>query len=239
MLSKWKVRMRLRAALVRVVREPGYALEVGLSIARGHYYRVKFRLLGRRVVIGRRFRVTGPLDIRGPGTVIFGDDCAVISSRTQRTTPWTHHPEAVIRFGNRVLLTGTRFGCAQRIEVGDDVGLSDARIMDTDFHSPAINSGNRANSAGASKPIHIGRGVWVGAGAFLLKGVRIGENAVVSAASVVVGDVPPNAIVLGNPARVTWRLRPPAATPAATPPVEAPATGVPTSSPTPERPALV
>jgi maltose O-acetyltransferase len=198
--------MDWRVALQRARRDPGLAIKVALALLRGRYYLLKYRLLGRRVVAGRRFRVVGRLDIRGPGTVIFGDDCTVVSSRMSLTTPWTHAPDAVIRFGDRVLLTGTRISCIRSVEVEDDAGLSDARIMDTDFHSPRVGSQHRANTAGAVKPVHVGRNVWVGAGAWLLKGARIGENSVVSAASVVVGEVPPNCIVLGNPARVTWRF---------------------------------
>lgn len=150
--------------------------------------------------------MSGSLDIRGPGTVIFGDDCGVVSSRLAPTTPYTHSRQAVIRFGNRVLLTGTRLGCESLIEVGDNTGLSDARIMDTDFHALEVYDQPRYNTGGVSKPVIIGRNVWVGAGAMILKGVRIGDNAVVAAGSVVVGRVAPNTVVLGNPARLVWRL---------------------------------
>lgn len=51
------------------------------------------------------------------------------------------------------------------------------------------------------KPVHIGKNVWVGAGATILPGVTIGDNAVVGAASVVTKDVEPDTIVAGNPAR--------------------------------------
>ncbi|HXD56317.1 MAG TPA: AMP-binding protein [Thermoleophilaceae bacterium] len=51
-------------------------------------------------------------------------------------------------------------------------------------------------------PILIGEDVWLGAGALVSKGSRIGNGAVVSAASVVSGDVPANAVVQGVPARV-------------------------------------
>ena len=198
----------LRSRAARVLRSPGSSLQLALALLRGHYYRLKFRVLGRRVVIGRRFRVVGPLDIKGPGTVIFGDDCGVVSGRMSITTPWTHAPNAVIKFGNRVLLTGTRFGCENRIEIGDHSGLSDARLMDTDFHSMDVSEDQpRYNTHGRSKPIIISRNVWVGAGAMILKGVQIGENAVVAAGSVVVANVPANAVVLGNPARVVTRVR--------------------------------
>jgi hypothetical protein len=179
-----------------------------LARVRGHYYRLKFRLTGQRVIIGRRFRVTGTLDIRGPGTVIFGDDCGVVSTRLSPTTPWTHAPDAVIRFGNRVLMTGTRLGCETRIEVSDFAGLADARIMDTDFHSLDYYEDHpRYNTYGRSKPITIGRNAWIGAGSMILKGVRIGDNAIVAAGAVVVTHVPANAVVLGNPARVVSRVR--------------------------------
>lgn len=52
------------------------------------------------------------------------------------------------------------------------------------------------------KPVRIGRNVWLGAGATILPGVPVGENAVVAAAAVVTKDVPPNVIVAGNPARI-------------------------------------
>lgn len=196
--------MNLQHALTAALRNPGRALLVGMSLARGHYYRIKFRVLGRRVFIGRRFRVTGKLDIRGPGTVIFGDDCYINCTYIQPTTPWTHTREAVIRFGNHVGLAGTRLGCRLSIEVGDDTGLSDSRILDTDFHDARATGDDRANTAGMAKKIVIGRNVWLGAGSMILKGVTIGDNAVVGAGSVVATSVRANSIVFGNPAKVIW-----------------------------------
>lgn len=52
------------------------------------------------------------------------------------------------------------------------------------------------------KPVHLKRNSWIGAGATILPGITIGENAVVGAASVVTKDVPDNTIVAGNPAKV-------------------------------------
>jgi acetyltransferase-like isoleucine patch superfamily enzyme len=50
-------------------------------------------------------------------------------------------------------------------------------------------------------PIVIGRNVWIGAGATVLQGVTIGDDAVVAAGAVVTGDVPPAVLVAGVPAR--------------------------------------
>lgn len=56
------------------------------------------------------------------------------------------------------------------------------------------------------KPVHLKRNCWIGAGATILPGVTIGENAVVGAASVVTKDVEDNTVVVGSPARVVKRL---------------------------------
>jgi maltose O-acetyltransferase len=206
----WQILLRRSAA------QPGVAARVAMSLARGHYYRLKFRLLGRRVRIGRNFRVVGRLDIRGPGTVVFGDNCTVISSYLSPTTPYTHSREAVITFGNRVLLTGTRLGCSKRIDVGEGSGLAESRVMDTDFHSMKQTDGPRYNSSGMAQPVIIGRNVWVAVSAIVLKGVTIGDNSVVGAGAVVMQSVQPNTVVFGNPARVVWRLpEPPSAPPLA------------------------
>lgn len=53
-----------------------------------------------------------------------------------------------------------------------------------------------------SRPIFIGRNVWIGAAATVLPGVTIGENSVVAAGAIVSRDVPPNTIVAGVPAKI-------------------------------------
>ena len=56
-------------------------------------------------------------------------------------------------------------------------------------------------------PVHIGRNVWIGAGAMILPGVTIGENAIIAAGAVVNKDVPANMIVGGVPARELREIR--------------------------------
>ena len=56
------------------------------------------------------------------------------------------------------------------------------------------------------KPVRICRKAWIGAGATILPGVTVGENAVVGAGSVVTRDVPPMTIVAGNPAKIIRKI---------------------------------
>jgi acetyltransferase-like isoleucine patch superfamily enzyme len=56
------------------------------------------------------------------------------------------------------------------------------------------------------KPVTIGDDVWIGTGAVILKGVTIGDRAVIAARSVVTGDVPVDAVAAGNPAKIIRNL---------------------------------
>lgn len=168
----------------------------------GQFIKVRCQMLRREVRIGRNFMVEGLLEIRGPGRVVFGDNCTVVGSVRAPVTPYTHASEAEIMVGDRVVLNGTRFGCVQRIEIGEGCLLADARIMDTDFHAVDPQSKHRWQTVGVSKPVVLGPNVWVCAGAIVLKGVTIGANSVVAAGAVVSRDVPPDVVVAGNPARI-------------------------------------
>lgn len=59
-----------------------------------------------------------------------------------------------------------------------------------------------ANRPLSSRPVHIGRNVWLSEQVCILPGVTIGDGAIVGANSVVTSDIPPNSIAVGNPARV-------------------------------------
>jgi acetyltransferase-like isoleucine patch superfamily enzyme len=85
------------------------------------------------------------------------------------------------------------------LDIGDDVLIGPNVSIITAGH-PLDPSQRRAVTIG--KPIVIERNVWIGAGATIIGGVTVGENAVVAAGAVVTKDVPPNTLVGGNPARV-------------------------------------
>ena len=57
-------------------------------------------------------------------------------------------------------------------------------------------------------PITVEDNVWIGGGAIILPGVRIGENSVIGGGAVVTKDIPANSVAVGNPARVIRTLSP-------------------------------
>lgn len=85
------------------------------------------------------------------------------------------------------------------LDIADDVMIGPNVSIITTGH-PIEPSQRRA--CVIAKPIVIQRNVWIAAGATIIGGVTVGENAVVAAGSVVTRDVPPNTLVGGNPARV-------------------------------------
>src|SRR4051812_44146628 len=133
-------------------------------------WKLRELLGGPRVRVGKRFCLRGKLTMKGPGQVIFGDDVIVDG----HATPYTHGRQAVIRIGDRVFVNGTRFGCAHSIHVGADTLLSDARIMDNDFHALSKRRSVDHTLPVASAPVRVGVNAWVGAGSWVLKGVTIG-----------------------------------------------------------------
>ena len=71
-----------------------------------------------------------------------------------------------------------------------------------------IDPEDRATQWEYGAEVHIGKDVWIGGSSVILLGVTIGDGAVVGAGSVVTRDVPPNTIVVGNPARVLREIGP-------------------------------
>jgi acetyltransferase-like isoleucine patch superfamily enzyme len=158
------------------------------------------RLRYPRQTFGPGFKGPYRLRVRGPGRVVFGRDVRV-SNASGRTALVTLSPDARIEIGDRVEIDGAGLMSASAIVVEADAILGPCLLVDTDFH-PIRAGSRRRGEAGSRRPIHIGRNAWIQGKATILKGVSVGEGAVVRWGSVVAGDVAPGTIVMGNPAVV-------------------------------------
>ncbi|MCW2613088.1 MAG: putative acetyltransferase [Frankiales bacterium] len=107
-----------------------------------------------------------------------------------------------IGHGTNVNGVGTKLLCAQEITIGQWCTFSwDVQVLDNDFHAITVDGVAQPSVA----PVRIGDRVWVGTRAVVLKGVTIGDGAVVAAGAVVTKDVPAGAVVAGIPAKVVGR----------------------------------
>jgi acetyltransferase-like isoleucine patch superfamily enzyme len=149
-----------------------------------------------------------------PGSEIsLGRDVTLISSSFATALGVNHpvvlrtlRPGARIRIGERVGISGGTICAADLVEIGDQTLLgANVTVVDTDFHS--LPAASRSNDADAGvKKVSIGKRVFIGTNATILKGVSIGDNSVIGAGSVVAKSIPANAIAAGNPCRVIRAL---------------------------------
>ncbi len=101
--------------------------------------------------------------------------------------------------GTNVNGLGTKILVAESVTIGAGCTFSwDVQILDNDFHAITLGGVQQPKVA----PVVIGDRVWVGTRAVILKGVTIGDGAVVAAGAVVTKDVPSGAVVAGIPAKV-------------------------------------
>jgi acetyltransferase-like isoleucine patch superfamily enzyme len=95
----------------------------------------------------------------------------------------------------------------QRVSIGRECVVAD-RVMLIDFDHNVADPEVPIRLQGIYKrDVVVGSNVWIGYGAQILRGVTIGDNAIVGASAVVTRDIPANAVVAGAPARVV-RMRP-------------------------------
>lgn len=150
-----------------------------------------------------------PLSVRLQGRARVGGGGAITIGDRVRITATTAPVEILAWSGARVTIGdgtfvnyGVSIAAHQEVTIGRDCQIGQyAIINDNDYHS--IEDKQRLPP---SRPVVLGDRVWLGARVIVLKGVHIGDDAVIGAGSVVTRDVPARCVAVGMPARVVRRF---------------------------------
>jgi acetyltransferase-like isoleucine patch superfamily enzyme len=120
-------------------------------------------------------------------------------------------PDGEVEIGNYTTLVGAIISTNSRVVIGDYAFLAHEVVLADSFAAtPYSTQGNVNQDVGycdCYTAIVLGRNCWIGARAVLLSGTVIGEGSIVGAGALVDFEVPPFAVVAGNPARVIGQTR--------------------------------
>jgi len=152
------------------------------------------RLPKHSISIGKDFGCNSGLRYNPIG----GDTCTILRTIDNGT----------ITIGKNVGVSNVTLVARNKIDIEDDVVIGGGvKIYDNDFHS--IDYYTRVYLPYddiSAEPVRICKGVFIGAGSYVLKGVTIGENSVIGAGSVISRNIPSGEIWAGNPARLVRKI---------------------------------
>jgi acetyltransferase-like isoleucine patch superfamily enzyme len=171
------------------------------------YARLLYRYLWRRWLTpaGWRWETDGPvffgkgleLQIAKRGTIRFGRFVWV----GDRTKIRCHEGEVIV--GRKTVLgQECTISAYRHVRIGEQCVIAD-RAMFIDFDHGVVEVERPIRVQGIyMREVDVGSNVWVGYGACILRGVRVGDNSVIGSHTVITKDIPANAVVGGVPARL-------------------------------------
>jgi acetyltransferase-like isoleucine patch superfamily enzyme len=174
------------------------------------YARLLARMLRRKLWLGARLKLDG-IAFVGPGVVLqVGKQARLELGRWC----WVGHGtkirahEGLVSIGAKTVMgQECTISSFQHVKIGRECVIAD-RVMFIDFDHGVVEVDRPIRLQGIYKrDVNVGNNVWIGYGACILRGVTIGDNAIIGTNSVVTKDVPANAVVGGLPARLI-RMRP-------------------------------
>lgn len=160
--------------------------------ARGRVLALRGAALSEKVFLGSRCRVERPWCV-SIGNRFVAEDSVYLKIVAD---------SASLQFGDYVFVgRGSEFDVLESVSVGDHTVIAPGCFI-TD-HNHGIAGDSRVDQQPSiSRPVRIGKDVWLGTKVVVVAGVTIGDGAIVGAGSVVTRDVPPMAVVAGAPARL-------------------------------------
>lgn len=164
--------------------------DIAAKLFRGILRRHQFEKCGKTLRLGK-----GVILMKKNGSISIGDRSVL--HKNVKLSAWGTEGNAQIHIGSRTYIGDrTEIHAGKNVTIGDNCDISwDVTILDRDYHK-------LGTATEEFRPVSIGNRVWIGCHAIILKGVHVGDGAVIAAGSVVTKDVPPRALVAGNPARV-------------------------------------
>jgi acetyltransferase-like isoleucine patch superfamily enzyme len=173
-------------------------------------------VLGKDVYLDTSYGFSSFLSEHNPGLVL-GDGAGVYDLST-----FLVQPTGRVSIGSYTCLNGTYIICADRISLGAHCLISWGVVLTDTWISPASTPASRRLILEAAatdalrrlpcfsepRPVTLQDNVWVGFNAVILPGVTLGHGCVIGCNTIIDQDVPPYAVVVGNPARIVRYLEP-------------------------------
>lgn len=169
---------------------------------------IKYKLLSDYKIKGTYPIINQPTIISGVGTIKFGSDVHL----GFRLSPYYYNGYGFInsrkQFSKVLIGDNVRINNnfnivseGEGISIGNNtlIGIN-VEITDSDFHE--LSPEKRLGGTPATKPVNIGKNVFIGSNVKILKGVSIGDNTIIGNGSIVSKSIPDNVIAAGNPCKV-------------------------------------
>lgn len=164
-------------------------------------------LQGRCASIGRNVSIDGLPYVEGHAEIHIGNDVWLGGKMSITSGRFVDRPQLIIQDKAEVSWN-VSIVVNREVIIEEQARISyDCRISDSDGHprEADLRAANAPVDLRDIRPVRIGRNAWIGNGSHIMKGVTIGEGAIIGANSVVIGDIPAYCLALGNPAEVYFQ----------------------------------
>ncbi|HZS55429.1 MAG TPA: acyltransferase [Bryobacteraceae bacterium] len=154
--------------------------------------------------VGKNLHMWLMPDVTGHVEIYIGDNVNLFGHLGIMSGRIFENPKLIIKDGAD-LGHNVTISVNKEVVIEEEVNIASyVRILDSDAHprDPEQRVAGLPPPPDEVKPVRICRYAWVGQGSYIMKGVTVGQGAVIGANSVVVTDVPAYSVVMGNPARV-------------------------------------
>jgi acetyltransferase-like isoleucine patch superfamily enzyme len=157
--------------------------------------------------VGKNLRIDGMPFVTGHVEIHLGDDVWLGGKIMINSGRIVDHPRLILK-DHAEMGWNVSVSVNQEVMIEEYARVSyDCRISDSDGHprEADLRAQNLPVEPRDIRPVRIGPHAWIGNSTHIMKGVTIGEGAIIGANSVVIHDIPPFCLALGNPAEVLFR----------------------------------